>query len=71
MQQMSDNTTKRPDPLQVAVTAIGDYERSISGEPGQQELFQRAQLRILFALTAEVRAVRVLMATGAQDENDS
>lgn len=70
---MSEDT-KRPDPLQVALTAIGDYEREVVAyseaglEPSVDTKFQRAQLRVLFALAAEVRAVRVLMSMGVQDD---
>lgn len=53
---------KRPDPLQVALTAIGDYERSMleamDSEVTLQDDYQRAQLRVLFALAMEVRATR-------------
>lgn len=69
MQAMSEDA-KRPDPLQLALTAIGDFDRAfvkVHEELDLPELFQRAQLRVLFALAAEVRAVRVLMAMGVQD----
>lgn len=71
---MSEGEGRRPDPLQVALTAIGDFDRAVVAqfdeceiEPGTETKFQRAQLRVLFALAAEVRAVRVLMAMGVQD----
>jgi hypothetical protein len=54
----------RPDPLRVALTAIGDFDREVVAyseaglEPSSDTKFQRAQLRVLFALAAEVRQSR-------------
>lgn len=68
MLTMSDDAKsegRRPDPLQVALTAIGDFDREVVAqfddceiEPGTKTKFQRAQLRVLFALATEVRAGR-------------
>ncbi len=59
----------RPDPLKVALRAIGDYERSMleamDSEVTLQAVYQKAQLRVLFALAMEVRAARLAM--GVQD----
>lgn len=60
---MSDNT-KRPDPLQLALTAIGDYERAVANVeaaemlPDLNTLHQRAQLRALYAIAEELRLLR-------------
>lgn len=67
MQTMSEDT-KRPDPLQMALTSIGDYDRAfvkVHEQLNLAELYQRAQLRVLFALAMEVRAARLAM--GVQD----
>ena len=59
---MSD--TKRPDPLQLALTAIGDYERAVANVeaaemlPDLHDLHQRAQLRVLYAIAEELRLLR-------------
>lgn len=60
---MSEDT-QRPDPLQVALTAIGDFDREVVAyseaglEPSIDTKFQKAQLRVLFALAMEVRTTR-------------
>lgn len=61
----------RPDPLQVALTAIGDYDRAMNEQysdvaPGADMLYWRAELRVLFALAEEVRKLRVEMAQSAR-----
>ena len=55
-------TPKQPDPLQLALTAIGDFDRLRLGETPYllaqlEERYQRAQLRVLFALAADVRRI--------------
>lgn len=54
---------QRPDPLQVALTAIGDFDRAMVArwndygvDPSLETLHQKAQLRVLFALASELRA---------------
>jgi hypothetical protein len=56
---------RRPDPLQVALTAIGDFDRAMVArwndygvDPSLETLHQKAQLRVLFALAEEVRRLR-------------
>lgn len=59
--------------MQVALTAIGDFDREAYSEmaPAIDTKFQRAQLRVLIALAMEVRAARLAMearaAMGVQD----
>lgn len=63
------NEQSRPDPLQLALTAIGDFDREYVAieenliEPGLDAKYERAQLRVWFALADEVRKARQELAT--------
>ncbi len=56
------NELAQPDPLQLALTAIGDFDRAfvLQDHTTQDmgDLYQRALLRVLYALAADVRKMR-------------
>ena len=61
---MMSESEARPDPLALALAAIGDFDRSMTEQysaiaPGADMLYWKAQLRVLFALAEEVRKLRV------------
>jgi len=61
-----EESPKRPDPLQLALTAIGDFDRLRLGEtpylPAQlEERYQRAQLRVRYAQAMELRRIAVVL----------
>lgn len=62
---------KKRDPLRLALITVGDFERWLTEYDLRlmdgEYLFQRAQLRLMYALVAEVRALRAEK-TGGNDE---